>query len=334
MIGTLLGLDLPAISDTMETMVAKTRQCLSDIQDSIADQATQAAINIAGDFDVNGNKITNVNAVTLANGAAPTAPGSIYYHSGEFYAIDATGAIQLTLAGALNAASIKGIGGDYGGVNPALASFVEASSIFKFEENGTTHTMAGLEAGSLKLDGATSGSVTVISPASPTTYTLTLPSAVPASIATVKMSPAGVLTAALDARQLIVPVGIAIDNSSGTKAGYQLTLGTGTAGSFWPIAGLSVGDIITGYTVYANKNTGSGNTLVSALYSEAAYGTSSGSLEGSVNNSANNPGDITLVVTGLTVTVAVNKQYAVVVSPSTATAGDIVYHVVVNYTRG
>lgn len=153
MIGTLLSLTLPQLTDTMADVVSKTATCLSQINVSLGDKATQAGLNLNSDISFLGNRATNVGGVVMVDGNNPTAAGSIYYHSGEFYAIDGTGTIKLTNLGALNAAGIGGIGGDYGGVNPALESYDNATGQYRFYTNGGTHAWADIAAHGLILEG-------------------------------------------------------------------------------------------------------------------------------------------------------------------------------------
>ncbi len=155
MIGSDLALDLPLLSDTLAQMVTKTSVALSAIEVSIADQATQAAINITDALTINGHWLTNVGGAVMVDGNNPTAPGSVYYHANEFYMIDATGTIKVTLNGALNVAGFGGIGGDYGGANPALVSYDTASGQYRFYTNGGTHAFGDLSARALLLTNGT-----------------------------------------------------------------------------------------------------------------------------------------------------------------------------------
>src|ERR1700685_1224715 len=146
MIGTNLNLVLPLLTDTMATIVAKTATALSAIEVSIADQATVSAINIASAFTINRNQLTNVAGTTYVDGNNPTAAGSVYYHSNEVYLVDGHGPIKLTSVGAINVSGIGGIGGDYGGLNPALESYNLASGQYRFYINPATPTWADLAA--------------------------------------------------------------------------------------------------------------------------------------------------------------------------------------------
>lgn len=164
MIGTPLNLNLPLTSDTMVGVVTKTAAALSALADSIADQATPSAIDINTALEFGGNWALNTGGVVLVDGNSPSAPGSLYYHNGEFFLVDSTGAIQVTNTGTLNVASLGTIGGDYGGSNPALESYVASANEYRFYENSSTNTWAGLSALSLKLNPSPSGAMTLVAP--------------------------------------------------------------------------------------------------------------------------------------------------------------------------
>lgn len=158
MIGTDLNLQIPSLSDTYAQMVAKTAAGLQAIEDSLADKATPAALNINAPLDFGGNAVINCTSVQLADGNTPGVAGSLFYHLGEFYAVDSTGIVQITANGQINAAGIGGIGGDYGGVNPAAVTYDNASSQYRFYSNGGTGAWADLAARSVILEG-TNGTV-------------------------------------------------------------------------------------------------------------------------------------------------------------------------------
>lgn len=154
--GTNLNLVLPSLSDNLATIVSKTAQALSTIQNDLAPKISAGILNINSTLPFNGNAATGLGSIQLVTGNTPTAAGSLYYLNGEFYAIDATGVIQLTLNGALNAAGIGGIVGDYGGVNPARETYVAASGQYQF--TSSPGVWADLVAAHLILEGA-SGTV-------------------------------------------------------------------------------------------------------------------------------------------------------------------------------
>jgi hypothetical protein len=225
-IGTYLSLDLPSLSDTFSNAVTKTATALSALRDSIAAQATPSALDINSALEFNGNWAQDVGGVILADGNAPAAAGSIYYHAGEFYAIDSTGPIQLTNTGALNIASVGTIGGDYGGSNPAAVVYNAANNEYRFYQNEMTASWGGLVAGSVKIEG-TSGSVDVVPGAglgsnvtlTLPTVTLTMPAALPTEPRPMFLDSAGAMTTGNGTTRL----GRQVFTASGT---YTPTAGT------------------------------------------------------------------------------------------------------------
>lgn len=133
-IGSALDLSLPLISDTLADVVSKTATALSEIQDVLEQRVTPASLNMNAALPMGGNQLTGVGALTLVEATNPTAAGSVYYDGGEFYAIDSTGTIQLTLNGAINVGATGTIVGDYGGANPARVTYDDASGEYRFTE--------------------------------------------------------------------------------------------------------------------------------------------------------------------------------------------------------
>lgn len=152
--GSYLNLDLPTGSDPMVTIVAKLVAALSAIQDDLTPDVTPSQININAALNMNGAALINTGSVQFVTGNVPTLPGSVYYNNGEIYVIDATGPVRLTLNGALDAASIGGIGG-LGGTT-AAETYDLASTQFRF--TSATGVWADLVARHLILEGV-SGSV-------------------------------------------------------------------------------------------------------------------------------------------------------------------------------
>lgn len=136
--GVDLNLDLPSVSDTLATIVSKLVTAVSTIADDLEAKVVPAEINVNTALGMNGSALTNLGSAQFVAGNPPTTAGSVYYNGGEFYAIDSTGTIRLTLNGALDAASIGGIGGDYGGANPANVTYDTASQEYRFKVNTTT----------------------------------------------------------------------------------------------------------------------------------------------------------------------------------------------------
>ena len=131
--GITLNLNLPLLSDTMATMVAKTSIALSAIQDDLAGKINPSEMNINSALDMAGSQLKNTGSLALVAGNIPTLPGSMYYNLGEFYVVDSTGIVRLTSGGALDASSIGAISG-LGGTNAAV-TYDLASTQFRFTSN-------------------------------------------------------------------------------------------------------------------------------------------------------------------------------------------------------
>ncbi len=339
MIGTNLGLSLPLLSDTLATIVSKTNVALTAIQTSIADRATPAGLNITTALSFGSQWATNVGGLVLVTGNPPSAAGSVYYSAGEFYMVDHTGAIQMTLNGAINVSGFGGIGGDYGGSNPALLYYDTASGQYRFYTNGGTHAFGDTESRAAILNNGT-GSVKL---------------SADASVTTTKSYPIGNFTA----NKALIWDGSKIRTAVSTTAvvsiyqsvlldfdgriaftdtgGYAITVAAGGTGILtrYPLQ-LPVGAVITGYTMYWKKDSDAATTVLSQLlgvdgitgggiYTSAGTGTEA--------NSANAPSYVTTSITGITQTVVAGSQWFIVPRKGAATANDRLYSVEVTYVE-
>jgi len=195
MIGTDLNLTLPSTADTYSTAITKVATALQAIEDSIADAATPAGLDITANLSIGGNHLTNVGGVVLAAGNSPSTAGSLYYSGGNFYLKDATGVIQVTSGGALSITSAEGITGDYGS-GPEELTYDNASGEYRFKEESTLYADARMDDLILMEPGASpTDSVRVTAQAMSASYTMTLPAAVPAGDAFLMMDSSGTVTA-------------------------------------------------------------------------------------------------------------------------------------------
>lgn len=159
---------------------------------------TSAALNINDDVSVNNNNFTNARSYNMEDQSSPlsgpTDVRSLYAVMGELYYNDSVGnQIQLTLDGAINATSIGGIGGDYA-TSTASVTYNSTSKTFFFYQN--TNQNAKLDVGDLIIHEtvASSNGITLKSPSSlASAYTITLPSALPASTLALQMTNTGQL---------------------------------------------------------------------------------------------------------------------------------------------
>ncbi len=164
---------------------------------------TVQALNIDDDLDLGGFALVDVDRVQLnaqafnPSGAAfagslvQTSTGGLGYinGAGSFVSIVVGAAVDTTASGSIT--------GDYGTSNAELR-YTDSSQTYSFFSNASTDEAGIIEAGPVKIRTTTAGAtnfVTLASPVLAASYTLTFPTAAPASTSVVQMSSAGVLTA-------------------------------------------------------------------------------------------------------------------------------------------
>lgn len=115
-----------------------------------------AGLNINADLELNGFNLTEVLAAVFNSQAGtlgPTLTNRFYVVGNEAYFNDGVGnAVKLTNAGAVNVSGSNGIGGDYGGGNPAALNFVEATSFYEFYENPAGSSRGNIKFGALDMN--------------------------------------------------------------------------------------------------------------------------------------------------------------------------------------
>lgn len=220
MIGTDLNLVLPELEDTLADIVAKTATALAAIEDSIADAATVAALDIQTALPLNGNALTEVTYIQFVEGNAPdpAIEGSIYYSDGAWYVVDSTGPVRIVEDGALTISSVGAIGGDYTSVG-ALVDFDNITDTYRFRQQIATavRQYAKLRAGDLQLveykaagdASVPSNAVTLKSPAAlAASYAVTMPAALPGSQVAVQLQSDGDLVASNTFSDIVATGGV------------------------------------------------------------------------------------------------------------------------------
>lgn len=145
-------------------------------------------------------------------------------------------------------------------------------------------------------------------------YDVTMPAALPASTQVMRLSSSGVVTAATGTENRVygavsaVPSSVGGTRQSGASAGGGfVNLGTSTGVNWLPL-NVSVGEIITSWSVLLTKTSATGT--ISAQLIETDGQTLADTAVGTgATNGANNPGSIQLSEVSLSKTVAVNKLY-------------------------
>ncbi len=190
--GVDLNLNLPTLADTMATTVAKIVIALDAIETDLAAKVTVGELDITEELSMGGAPLINVGGLQLSGGVS-TVPGTLYMAGDELFIETAAGAVQITAAGAIDIAAAGTIGGDYGGANPASVLYNDVAGEYRFFED--TNVWADLAADDVTLKAA-AGQVRLTAKSdTASSYTLSMPTAVPVSTLAVQMSSAGILTA-------------------------------------------------------------------------------------------------------------------------------------------
>lgn len=199
-----MNLILPVPTETPGPTYATQQNTAMDVIDAHDHTAGNgvliptAGIGVDADFPFNSFDATDVRSVRFDDHDSAlgesTDLGCTYVAGGNLFFNDSSGTqIQLTAGGALNAASIGGIGGDY---STSTASVFYQSIDETFYFTSDTNTPADMNAGSVSVrEPAVSTNAIKIKSATSlaSSYDLTLPATVPASTKVLSMSSTGVL---------------------------------------------------------------------------------------------------------------------------------------------
>lgn len=168
-------------------------------------QIPSAGLNINSDLGFNGYNATLLRSVRLSSQAASLATANdkncLSVVSGDLYYNNGSGtAIQLTSGSGLNAASIGGIGGDYG-TSSASVSYSDTTKVFSFTQSSGVTAKIGCGDLAIYENVSSANPITIKSPSSlASSYTLTLPPSLPGTgSGFLRVSSAGVMGALVEA---------------------------------------------------------------------------------------------------------------------------------------
>lgn len=196
-IGDDISQPIPAVSTAGTTYASQLVAFLQEVKSRLEARVPLSSL-LAGLFDMDNNAISNVQSLGLyEQTATPTSPiGSIQNYQGNLWYVSSAGAAQITSGNSLNAAAVGGFVGDYGGGNPASARFVDADQTFYFYDDYGGLDWARLAARSLDIYGTLDETERVrLTWGGGANWTVTLPTAAPASTSVVQMDSLGNLTA-------------------------------------------------------------------------------------------------------------------------------------------
>lgn len=307
-----------------------------------------AALNVNADLAMSSGgahfSLTQLLAVQLTPSSAASVSGytnALFANSSDnnlYWRNNAGTNVQVTSGNALNVAGfVGGIGGDYTSVS-ALLSYDDASKNYWLQQEvvSSHRPWAGLETADVSIFQKASSitqAVTLKSPNSlAASYSLTLPTALPATTLPLSVTSAGQMTTA-------GTFTVSISGASAQPAGSGGPT-YGNAGAAW-LYGTTTGELtypinvpapctITGYRLYVQKTSASG-TISARIYSQPNNGGSHVGQGAGSSNNANNPGAIQLTETGLTIAVASGTPYHLETTGG-GTNGDTVTHLEIDYT--
>lgn len=192
-IGTPMTETIPAVGSSGTQYATDINAFLTEVQSRLEALLPKSSLD-AGDLDMDGYAVQNASYVGIADAAEePTTPVNTFQaFDGEIYWISVDGPVKLTSGGVLNSAAVGGITGDYGSPNPAELRFVDADQTYYAYDNFGTGAWAYIRGRALEIAaGATSANRVRVDFDGPSSYTLTLPDAVPAATEVVQMDSAG-----------------------------------------------------------------------------------------------------------------------------------------------
>lgn len=346
--GVDLDLDLPSLSDPLSTIVSKLVTAVSTIEDDLADRVTAGELDLDTTVSLNGNPLTNVGGVRLLGGES-TVVGTLYMDE-ELNIVTTAGVVQLTSNGAINASSIGGIVGDYGGANPAAVTYDDASGEFRFTEAPGTY--ADIVCDDIKLIGA-GGSLRLAVDATLSGAQFLNFKSFPSSgvgLLVYQASDSTLIDGSAAAGAISLPVVLTVDEirytdaiTVGIPAAYAQsggptwgantmiwTVSTSTARVSYPVT-IPVGCRLVSWKVYVTKTSASG-TIGAELYRVDSASGARTKIGATQSNGANAPGDIPLGQSPINDDVSAGNTYTIQVFGG-GTTGDFFNDAEVTYSR-
>lgn len=166
-IGEAFTTTVPAVGTSGTAYASSVNALLDEIVERLNVKVPVGSIAAAqADLNMNGNSVLNMDMATFTDlGSAPSgAPyARIAYANGEFYMVTDAGTVRITANGVLDAGSVGGIGGDYGGADPALVDFDGASEAYIFWDDLGAFAYAVLKARGFHVTDETTGRMARIS---------------------------------------------------------------------------------------------------------------------------------------------------------------------------
>lgn len=358
---------VPAVGTSGTAYASTINSILQECIDRLSVAVPSGSIAAAtSDLDLNNHALTNVSYVGLYDQSTVPAGapyGRLATYGGDLYFVGTSGVIQLTRAGSINITGVAGIGGDYGGVDPAGVNFETVSNVYRFYSDEAALEWAILQARQITLTDQTAGLSVQVRPSTSiaANYSLVLPTNDPASgVSLLSMNSSGELAhgvtvsnAEAFSNTVTFSADPVLSGSTNIRHGER-TLQVGLAATaFGPgpvrveVSPTTVSGILTapvdtttinipltlevGWRIKSIRATGSKSTAGTATLAlrHKATGTSVVVVD---DNTTTTSGDYDVSVTGLTHTVlASNKYFITLVLPKstdTLEMVELIYDVV------
>lgn len=325
---------IPAVGESGTSYASKIVAFLTEVKARLEAKVPMSSL-LPGAFDLSNNQLSNAKYLGLYEQVSlPTTPvGSFQRYGGEAYYVSPSGAVRITNAGSLDVVSVNGISGDYAA--PAEFKYVLADlEYYAYSDTGAApKKWARVAAQGYDIYGTLQSTTRVrLAWAGGSSYTLTVPTAVPARTLLLQMDSSGNVTPDDTARVLHIPGMMSF--SSGMLAidsGHRVNAGTSTV--LYPIS-LPEGSIISAYKVYLKKNSDGSNSWSARLRKIDDTSSTDTALGSGVSTSANNPGftSLTESVTE-TIPAGTGVQHYLKLSFSGLTNNDEAYQVEITYKQ-
>lgn len=149
---------IPAVGAVGTQYATDINARLAEIETILESKVPYTALT-GDELDLNNVPIRDATYVELYESASEPSGspvGRLARYQNNLYWVTDESAVRITLNDTLDASSVAGIGGDYGGANPALVSFNDGTSMYEFYDDNTTSTWGYVRARGMDIaDGAT-----------------------------------------------------------------------------------------------------------------------------------------------------------------------------------
>lgn len=313
------GTPIPPVGSAGTGYATDDNAFMTEVKTRLEAQVPRGSL-APGNLDLQNSALQNAGYVSLHDpGSTPSTPASsLQQHSGDLYWVTNTGAAKITTGNALNAGSIGGITGDYGGANPAQFRFVDADQEYYAYDDFSGGAWARVWAKNFDIAaGATSANRVRLAYGGGGSYTLTFPTAAPAATNLVTMNSSGNFAAdsvlgsnvnitmsgtgyiKRGARDRTIPL---VAASAIVSAG-SITVTGGTAGgqlqnsttAYFPISGWDDLERINTIKI-KNFGTGTGNITLDVLSGDDTLATTGSQLAAPVTVASGTGGYTTLTI--------------------------------------